>query len=579
MKPDPLKAAQERCFSAFLGRYERQVEERLHLLDKQRFPERLWAKDASLWKSDPEIQKQIKNRLGWLTVTGAMMESAEELMDFAMSVKDSGFTHVMLLGMGGSSLCPEVCRKTFGVAAGYPDLKVLDSTDPATILKVEGSVNLKTTLFILASKSGTTIEVLSLYRYFSGRLQAKMEGPIGEQFIAITDPGTPLEKLAREEQFRRIFLNPPDIGGRYSALSYFGLVPATIIGIDLKGFLDRAEEMVSVSLSSIPVRDNPGIRLGAILGELGGQGRDKVTFLCSPAIGSFGCWLEQLLAESTGKEGKGLVPIEGEEIGKPDVYGNDRLFIYLKIDSSQDKKLDQQVRALQEAGHPVVKIHLRDTLDLAGEFFRWEAATATAGAILGINPFDEPNVTESKEETKEILREFQMTGQLPLRSPVLEDNSIRIYAYSKAGIKGSPGDFLHLFMDQSKSHDYIAIMAYLERSDLHDLLLQRFRIIIRDRYHIATTLGYGPRFLHSTGQLHKGGPNKGLFIQITVKERKELSIPGESYGFSLLKQAQALGDYISLTNRGCRIIEIRLGPDPEADLRSLVDIIAATDRR
>lgn len=579
MKSDPLKAAQERCFSAFLGRYEGQIEERLDLLDKQRFAERLWAKDASLWKTDPEIQKQIKNRLGWLTVTGAMRGSCGELMEFAGSIKDAGFTHIVLLGMGGSSLCPEVCRKTFGVAAGYPDLKVLDSTDPATILKVEGSVNLKTTLFILASKSGTTIEVLSLYRYFSGRLQAKMEGPIGEQFIAITDPGTPLEKLAREEKFRRIFLNPPDIGGRYSALSYFGIVPAVIIGIDLKGFLDRAEEMVSASLSSIPVRDNPGIKLGAILGELGGQGRDEVTFLCSPAIGSFGCWLEQLLAESTGKEGKGLVPIEGEEIGKPDVYGNDRLFIYLKVDSFSDRELDQKVQTLQEAGHPVVRIHLRDTLDLAGEFFRWEVATATAGAILGINPFDEPNVTESKEETKEILIESQKTGRLPLRSPVLEDNSIRIYAYSKVRIKGSPGDFLRLFLDQSQTSDYLAIMAYLERSDLHDLLLQRFRIIIRDRYHIATTLGYGPRFLHSTGQLHKGGPNKGLFIQITTGDREELPIPGEPYGFSFLKQAQALGDYISLTNRGCRIIEIRLGLDPQADLRRLADMIAARDKR
>lgn len=573
MKPDQLKTVQGERFSASLGCYGGLVKERLHLLDKQNFSERLRAKDASLWKNDPKIQKQIRNRLGWLTVTETMVKSIGKLMGFTRSVKDAGFTHIVLLGMGGSSICPEVCRKTYGVMAGYPDLQVMDSTDPASILNIEKSVNLKTCLFILASKSGTTIEVQSLYQYFSEELKASRHGSIGGHFAVITDPGTSLEKLAREEQFRRIFLNPSDIGGRYSALSYFGLVPAALIGIDLKAFLDRAEEMVYASLSCVSAEDNPGIKLGAILGELGRQGRDKLTFIFSPAILSFGYWLEQLIAESTGKEKKGLVPIEGEAIGEPEVYADDRLFVYLNVDTSTDMQLDQKVQALQEAGHPVVRIHLRDTLDLAKEFFRWEVATVTAGAILNVNPFDEPNVTESKGKTQAILREFQKTGQLFLRHPVLEYNSIRIYADPHVEFKGTPGDFLRQFLEQRQESDYVAIMAYLERPGVYDEALQRFRTIIRNRYHLATTLGYGPRFLHSTGQLHKGGPNTGIFIQITADDREELPIPGKPYGFSVLKQAQALGDYLSLANRGRRILEIRLGVNLQDDLRRLLELI------
>lgn len=541
-------------FVASLGRYEAQAEERLRSLDQEGFSEKLWAGDAALWKADPEVQKKIKNRLGWLTVTKTMAGQVGELSEFAQSVKEAGFTDVVLLGMGGSSLCPEVCRMTFGVADGYPDLKVLDSTDPATILRIEKDLDLKKTLFIVASKSGTTLEVQCLYRYFYEKLKTVHRDSTGDHFIAITDPGTPLERLARGHGFRRIFLNPPDIGGRYSALSYFGLVPAALIGINLGAFISRAERMVQQCSPGIPAEENPGIRLGVILGELGKAGRDKVTLIASPSIRSFGVWVEQLLAESTGKEGKGLVPIEGEAIGPPEVYGNDRLFIYLSTASSTDQKLDKAARALEGSGHPVVKILLRDSLDLAGEFFRWEIATAVAGAIMEVNPFDEPNVTESKENTRKVLEEVRKINKLPLQQEILEEK----------------GKVLWEFLNQSRTSDYVALMAYLERSDAHERLLQKIRWAVRDYFRVATTLGYGPRFLHSTGQLHKGGPPNGLFLQITAEDREDIPIPGEKYTFGMLKKAQALGDFYSLTNKGLRALQIHLGQDVEKDLEKLL---------
>lgn len=560
-------------FSAFLGRYEGQINRVLHSLDQNHFSERLWARDATLWKTGPEIQKKIKNRLGWLTVTGAMIDQAGEIMEFARSVREAGFTHVVLLGMGGSSLCPEVFRMSFGVVKGYPNLIVLDTTDPATILKTEKGIDLTKTLFIVASKSGTTIEVESLYSYFYEKLNAIKQDLIGDHFMAITDPGTPLEGLARTDNFRRIFLNPQDIGGRYSALSYFGLVPAALIGIDINALLGRAEEMVHASASSILAGENPGIRLGAILGGLGMEGRDKVTMICSSDIGSFGCWLEQLIAESTGKEGKGLVPVEGEKIGEPWVYGDDRLFIYLKADSSPDKALDRKVKELQAAGHPVVTIRLRDTFDLAKEFFRWEIATSAAGAIMGINPFDEPNVSESKENTRKILEKFQATGQMSLQREILEEEGIRLYGDAKAALDGSIKKTFEAFLIQARPGDYLALMAYLEPSRAHEALLQKLRHWIRDRYSIATTLGYGPRFLHSTGQLHKGGAGNGLFLQITADDQEDIRIPGETYTFGILKSAQALGDFYSLTSRGFRVLQIRLGSHIEKDLKKLIQLI------
>ncbi len=552
-----MSSRKQEPFIASLGRYEAQVEKRLRSLDQEGFSEKLWAGDAALWKADPEVQKKIKNRLGWLTVTKTMAGQVGELGEFAQSVKEAGFTEVVLLGMGGSSLCPEVCRMTFGVADGYPDLKVLDSTDPATILHVEKDLDLRKTLFIVASKSGTTIEVQSLYRYFSEKVRAIERNSIGKYFIAITDLGTPLENLAKSEGFKKVFLNPSDIGGRYSALSYFGLVPAALIGINLDVFLNRAERMVQLCGSGIPAEENPGIRLGVILGELGKAGRDKVTLITSPSIRSFGVWAEQLLAESTGKDGKGLVPIEGEAIGSPEVYGEDRLFIHLSTASSTDQKLNKTIQALERSGHPAVKILLRDSLDLAGEFFRWEIATAVAGAILGINPFDEPNVTESKENTRKVLEEAHKIGKL----------------YPQHEISEEKGEAVTRFLNQSKAADYVVLMAYLERSDDHERLLQEIRLAIRDHFRVATMLGYGPRFLHSTGQLHKGGPPNGLFLQITADDKEDIPIPGEKYTFGILKRAQALGDFYSLTNRGLRVLQIHLGQNIEKDLKRLLQSI------
>ncbi|MEK7306973.1 MAG: hypothetical protein AAB014_04985, partial [Nitrospirota bacterium] len=429
------------------------------------------------------------------------------------------------------------------------------------------------TLFIVASKSGTTIEVESLYCYFYEKLKAMKRDSIGEHFIAITDPGTPLEGLAKRERFRRLFINPPDIGGRYSALSWFGLIPAALIGMDIKLFLERAEEMVQATVSCIPPGDNPGIKLGAILGLMGSEGRDKVTLIIAPAIRSFGLWVEQLIAESTGKEGKGLVPIVDEDIGIPALYRDDRIFIYLSAGSSQDRTLDRKVQALEQAGHPIVQIQLRDPMDLAGEFFCWELATAAAGLILGINPFDEPNVSESKENTRKILDEFQATGQMPLQREIIEEEGIRLYSDPKTLQDGSVKKTFEVYLDQARPNDYLALMAYIEPSRANEVLLQKLRHWIRDRYCIATTLGYGPRFLHSTGQLHKGGAGNGLFLQITADDQEDIQIPGETYTFGNLKSAQAMGDFYSLTSRGLRVLKIHLGCHIEKDLKSLIQLI------
>jgi glucose-6-phosphate isomerase len=543
--------------SASLGRYQALVDKRLESFNRQGFSNKLWTRNASLWKSDPEIQMRIKDRLGWMNVVKTMAGRAGELKEFVRSVRGEGFTDAVLLGMGGSSLCPEVCRLTFGRSNGYPDLKVLDSTDPATIIHTEKNLDLAKTVFIVASKSGTTLEVQCLQRYFYQKLGTVKNGPAGGHFIAITDPGTSLDRAAREQGFCKIFLNPPDIGGRYSALSYFGLVPAALIGIDPDRFLDRAEKMVERCGPGIPAEENPGIRLGAILGELGKAGRDKITLIGSPPLQSFGLWVEQLVAESTGKEGKGLVPIEGEEIGPPEAYGQDRLFIFFSAGSPVGPELEKAVRALESDGHPVVRIHLEDALDLAGEFFRWEVATAVAGAILEVNPFDEPNVTESKENSRRILDGLNRTGRLPPQEK----------------FKAETGEAVLKFLKNAKASDYVALLAYLERSESSEKLLQEVRSTVRDRFRLATTLGYGPRFLHSTGQLHKGGPPNGLFLQITADDREDIPVPGEKYTFGTLKKAQALGDFGSLINKGRRAFQIHLGQDIEKDLKGLEQLI------
>ena len=475
-----------------------------------------------------------------------MLEHCDALRAFAAEVKEAGFRRAVLLGMGGSSLAPEVFQRTFGPAPGHPDLVVLDTTDPAAILAVERDLDLARTLFIVSSKSGTTTETSALCRYFFDKVRA-VKGPrAGENFVAITDPGTPLERLAAENGFRRCFLNAADIGGRYSALSYFGLVPAAVLGIDVERLLDGAEALAQASASRTAPADNPGVWLGAILGELAKAGRDKVTLVPSPALAAFGAWVEQLLAESTGKEGRGLIPIDREPLGEPAVYGDDRLFVHLHLDGQADG-LDEKLRALEAAGHPIVRLRLADSYDLGREFFRWEVATATAGAVLGVNPFDEPNVRESKDNTTRLLKEgVPSPGSRSSRRTASRSTATRRrrppWARPRATLpsKGWPPTWLRT----SGGHDPATIWRSWPTCRPGPSTTTSSRRSASACAMACTwppRLGYGPRFLHSTGQLHKGGPDKALFVQLTVDDPEELPIPGEAYGFSTLKQAQALG--------------------------------------
>ena len=557
-----------------LGSYESEVRKRLAALQKGGFTEKLWARDASLWKKGTRALEHIKNRLGWLTVVEVMLEQAGELIGYGRRTKKAGFAHVILLGMGGSSLSAYVYRMICGVTPGYPDLLILDSTDPSMIRRMEKSVDLTRTLFIVASKSGTTLEVKSLHQYFYHRLQDLKGNAAGKHFLAITDPESPLEALAEEQHFQKSFLNPPDIGGRYSALSYFGLIPAALLGLDIRGLLERAKKMADRCRVHAPAEENPGVYLGAVLGELGRTGLDKITLLCAPGTERMGDWIEQLLAESTGKEGMGLIPIAGEVVGKPMIYGRDRVFIHYTAGWAPDRKLQHRADELKRAGYPVIQLELKDPLDIGAEFFRWEIATAVAGAILGINPFDEPNVTESKENTREVLEEFQRTGRLPSRKPLLEEEGMCVYAGTDAKkFRGSCVEVIRRFLGQIRELDYVVLMAYIDRSPRHEALLQRLRHLIRKHYRVATMLGFGPQFLHSTGQLYKGGPRKGLFLQITAEDPEDLSIPGETYTFGVLKQSQALGDFQSMTQRRLRVLEVRLGRDVKRGLQRLVHLV------
>ena len=556
-----------------LGTLDAPVQERLKALTKADAVRRLWAKDPTLWHSDPGHQRIIRNALGWLHVTEQQTHHLTRIKSVAESVKGAGFRHALLLGMGGSSLCPEVFRMTFGAIAGFPELHVLDSTVPAQVRSFEKKVDLSKTLCIVSSKSGSTTEPIVFYQYFFDRMKQLKGDRAGDNFIAITDPGSLLETLAKESKFRDILPGVPEIGGRYSALSNFGIVPAAIMGVNVEHLLYRAERMRHSCDSCIPPVDNPGVRLGAALGELARQGRDKVTIITSPAISDLGAWLEQLIAESTGKEGKGIVPIDDESLGSPAVYGNDRFFAYIRYSGAPDSQQDAKVAALEQAGHPVVRIELADLVNLGEEFFLWEVATAIAGSILGINAFDQPNVQESKDYTKSFLDDYKRTGWLPDDNPIVASNGTRIYgdAANREALKGvtsfDAGVAAHL--KRIQPGDYVAINAYIERTDATHQALQSMRHTIRDAKRVATTLGYGPRFLHSTGQLHKGGPGSGVFIQITSDDAEDLAIPGEPYSFGVLKAAQALGDFLSLSKRNRRAIRVHLGGDVTVGLRKL----------
>ena len=534
---------------------------------------RLWQRDATLWTGTDEA-----NWMGWLDITEAQLAQHENLRKVAEDVKKAGFSDILLLGMGGSSLCPEVLRMTYGKVAGYPDLHVLDSTDPAQIKSFDEKIDPAKTLFIVSSKSGSTLEPNIFKQYFFEKAKQSLGADkAGSHFIAITDPGSKMQQVAEADKFRHIFFGLPSIGGRYSALSNFGMVPAAVMGLDTKKFLERTEEMVEACASCVPVEENPGVVLGLVLGTAAKAGRDKLTIITSPGIFDLGAWLEQLLAESTGKQGKGIIPVDREAIGAPEVYGNDRVFAYLRLESAPDAQQDAKVAALEKAGHPVVRIAVGDTYDLGQEFFRWEIATAVAGSIIGINPFNQPDVEASKIVTKTLTSEYEKTGSLPAEKAVLEHQGVKLFTDEKnaaelaklAGSDKSLAGYLKAHLGRIKSGDYFALLAYIQMNQSHEQALQTMRHAVRDQKHIATCLGFGPRFLHSTGQAYKGGPNSGVFLQLTCDDAKDLPVPGQKYTFGVVKAAQARGDFQVLAERGRRALRVHLGADLESGLRTL----------
>jgi len=532
---------------------------------------RLWQRDASLWTNTDEA-----NWLGWLGITAEQGAQPQRFLDLAAEAR--GFKHVLLLGMGGSSLCPEVLRMTYGKVPGFPELHVLDSTDPAQIKTFESKIDLANTLFVVSSKSGTTLEPNIYKQYFFERVKQTVGADkAGSRFIAITDPGSKLEKVAEQDHFRHVFHGVPSIGGRYSALSDFGLVPAALMGVDTVKFLDRTEEMVEACASCVPVEENPGVVLGVILGTAAKSGRDKVTIIASRGISDLGAWLEQLLAESTGKQGKGIVPVDREDLGAPEVYGNDRLFAYLRLETAPDAAQDAKVAALEKAGHPVVRIAVADTYDLGQEFFRWEIATAVAGSIIGINAFDQPDVEASKVVTRELTAEYEKTGSLPAESPILEVEAIQLFTDPKnaealhkaVGSDKSLAGYLRAQLNRLGAGDYFALLAYIEMNAAHQSQLEDLRLGVRNKKKNATVLEFGPRFLHSTGQAYKGGPNSGVFLQVTCDDAADFPVPGQKYTFGVVKAAQARGDFQVLAERGRRALRVHLGKDLESGLAKL----------
>ena len=537
---------------------------------------RLWQKDSVLWSGKDEHQW-----LGWLDSVEVQRTNLSPLTQRAEEIRAGDLQHILLLGMGGSSLCPEVLKRTFGVMDGWPELLVLDSTVPAQVKACAQKIDPRKTLFIVSSKSGGTTEPSVFTQYFFAQVaQALSADRAGSRFIAITDPASPLQHLAQQRQFRAIFPGAPSIGGRYSALSNFGMVPAALMGVDVQRFLDRAALMVQACSANVPPEVNPGVTLGTIMGTLAQHGRDKVTLVTSPGIDALGAWLEQLIAESTGKEGRGLIPVDAETLGRPEVYGRDRLFIYIRLNSAFSAEQDAGMAALEKAGQPVVRISLEDTLSLGQEFFRWEMATAVASAMLGIHAFNQPDVEASKRATRRLTAAFEETGEAPAETSFLEDRGLRFFsdaANTQALRATTAGQdavaLLGAHLSRIQAGDYFAINAYIEMNGETCAALQALRRVVRDAKKVATTLGFGPRFLHSTGQLHKGGPNSGVFLQITSDDASDLDIPGQRYSFGTLKRFQAQGDFAVLAERGRRALRVHLGPDVHAGLQTLRETI------
>jgi transaldolase / glucose-6-phosphate isomerase len=530
---------------------------------------RLWQRDASLWTNTDE-----GNWLGWLDITERQLANLQQFKQIAADVKKAKFKHALLLGMGGSSLCPEVLRMTFGKIKGFPELHVLDSTDPAQIKAIQRPVDLRSTLCIVSSKSGSTLEPNIYKQYFFEQVKKKVgEKEVGNRFIAITDPGSQLEQVAGGDRFRKVFPGVKSIGGRYSALSNFGLVPAAVMGLDVAKILKNTEEMVKACGADVPADANPGVILGAILGIAATQGLDKCTIISSPGIHDLGAWLEQLLAESTGKQGKGIIPVDREKVGKPDVYGSDRVFVYLRLQTKPDKKQDAAVKALEVDGLPVVRINVKDAYNLGQEFFRWEIATAVAGSIIGINAFNQPDVEASKVETRKLTSEYERTGKLPPEAPFLQTDGIELYADERntAALRGSETllDVLKSHLDRLNANDYFGVLAYITMNKENEDALEAIRHMVRDTKKNATVLGFGPRFLHSTGQAYKGGPTSGVFLQITCDDKVDLPVPGQRYTFGVVKAAQARGDFAVLAERGRRALRVHIGKNVKGDLAKL----------
>jgi len=534
--------------------------------------QRLWQRDASLWTGEDEA-----NWLGWLDIVEEQIAHPVELRNLAKEVWSAGFRDILLLGMGGSSLCPEVLRMTFGRIAGYPDLHVLDSTDPAQVKAFENKVDIARTLFIVSSKSGSTLEPNIFKQYFFERTkQAVGEDKAGSHFMAITDPGSKMQQVAEADRFRHIFYGKPSIGGRYSALSNFGMVAAAAIGVDIKKFLDRAQEMVRACGPSVPVEENPGAALGIILGTAARSGRDKVTIITSPDLADLGAWLEQLLAESTGKVGKGIIPVDREELAGPVVYGNDRVFAYIHTKHATDVRQDAKVAALEQAGHAVLRISMADIYDLGAEFFRWEIATAVAGSIIGINAFNQPDVEASKVATRNLTSAYEKTGSLPAEKPLVEEDGVKLFTDEKNAAelaRATGGDnslvgYLKAHLGRLHTGDYFAVLGFIQMNAEHERKLQAIRHAVRDKKCVATCLGFGPRFLHSTGQAYKGGPNSGVFLQVTCDDPLELPVPQHKYTFGVVKAAQARGDFQVLAERGRRALRVHLH-DVDAGLVTL----------
>ena len=559
--------------SALPARFQAAVAARLEDWDAQGGTRRLFAGDASLWTGRDEAKW-----LGWIGIVKQQLDNLGSLVSLRDEIRQAGFGHVLLLGMGGSSLCPEVLKETFGTVAGWPELFVLDSTDPAQVTAFAERVDLERTLFIVSSKSGSTLEPNIFKVYFFDKVKQLVGADqVSSRFIAVTDPGSNLEKEAKADGFRHIFPGVKTIGGRYSALSNFGMVPAAAMGLDVEKLLRGAERMLRACEPGVPAKKNPGLELGTILGLAAGQGIDKLTLVASPGLHDLGAWLEQLVAESTGKEGKGIIPVDREKVTRPEAYSDDRVFAYVRLDEAPDADQDRAVAALEKAGRPVVTIHVATKYDLAAEFLRWEIATPIAGALLGINPFNQPDVEASKIATRALTDEYEKTGTLPSEAPFFEGEAVKLFADPanvdelKKAVRGgrSLTMYVKAHLDRIGKGDYLAVLGYVPMTARHEELLQALRHSVRDKKRVATCLGFGPRFLHSTGQAYKGGPASGVFLQITCDDGKDVPVPGQRYTFGIVKAAQARGDFQVLADRKRRALRVHLGPDVAAGLEIL----------